>query len=150
MKILSNTEEGIWTTGKNSKEEQNLLNSLIKIAVRLGAKNRLSYSYTNAKLTFRAWKEGKDLHIYYSWNYPPKDLWQKETRTAQEECRKCFPHLLQGSRLVARVTKGDAAREVWCMHVSYKYPKCPYGVPTKVEITRINLPVIMGADIADG
>lgn len=130
------TEEGIWTTGRRSKEEQGLFNSLMSIAVAKAAKGELPWECSsNPKIRFKAWLEGKELHVYYSWRYPPEEYWCKETRTS-EECVKCLPDGI----------KGDAAREIWCMHTDYNYSKCSYGVPTPRKPT---LTVLLG-DLADG
>jgi len=122
--------EGKWTTGRHSKEEWELLTNLIKIATGLATKGKLPWHYSSPKITFRAWKDGTTLHVYYAWNYPPKESWSKETKT-ERECVKCLP----------RGIKGDAAREVWCEHTDYKFTKCPYGVPT---IPRPVLKVLVG------
>jgi len=115
--------EGMWITGRHSKEEMDLLQSLIQIAAGKAMKGELPYSYRSKKITFRAWIVEKALHVYYSWNYPPKEYWFQETKS-NKECVNCLPGGPQGS----------AAREAWCEHANYNFPKCPYGVPTPSKL----------------
>jgi hypothetical protein len=115
--------KGIWVDGILSEEEMNKLQSILREAV-LRARKGLPTSYKDEKLVFEATlcPRGTIL-VSYGWNYPPKELWVKEDRDI-EECLKCLPY----------GPKKEPAREVWCTKLGYNFPKCPYGVPTKVTL----------------
>jgi len=117
--------KGIWVDGRLSREELDLLLNIQKKAIALfqtrqlpeGPKN--PWKYDDEKLTFKAWRQGTNMVVFYGWNFPPKDKWVNENKHPTE-CQKCFPLGLEG----------PPRREVWCEKMNYNFERCPYGVPT--------------------
>jgi hypothetical protein len=112
--------QGIWYDGVVSKEEIELLQRLLRVAITRAKMGTLPYIYEDNKISFKAWLVGNTLHTFYGWKFPPKKLWSKEVK-GPEECLKCLP---EGP-------DGQALREVWCHKIGYNERKCPYGVPTE-------------------
>jgi len=116
--------QGIWIDGRLNQEE---LDKLIRVQTEVVRNFRnlpedpqKAWEYKDDKLTFRAWRKGGTLMVFYGWNYPPSTFWIKEIQ-GSEECQKCFPEGL-GQQPIGR--------EVWCEKMDYNFPQCPYGVPT--------------------
>lgn len=110
--------KGLWTTGRLDALEHHKLQSLIETGVR-AAKEGHPFKYEDPLIIFETKRVDATVHIFYSWKFPPEEYWSKETKT-KKECPNCLPNGFFG----------EAKREVWCVHLNYDAPKCPYGVPT--------------------
>lgn len=110
--------EGVWTTGRMNVWENHKFQCLIETAIR-AVREGEPFEYEDEKIKMKATLLGDTCNLYYTWKFPLPHLWSKETKTT-EECLKCLPDGVNGM----------AAREVWCTHLGYNAPKCPYGVPT--------------------
>lgn len=121
---LASADKGIWIDGRASEEESKKLFSVIHDAIESVSQGK-AFSYKDDKITVRAEpaKRGNVgvIFLRYGWNYPPKNLWVKEDRNAEEECAKCLPN----------GPNKPCDRETWCCKLSYNYDQCPYGVRTK-------------------
>jgi len=115
--------KGIWVDGTASKEEMDKLNALLREAIERAKSGTLPMKFADDKITFKAGIVQGHIYTFFSWNFPPKELWVKEDKDF-EECFNCWPN--GPSR--------EPAREVWCHKLSYNFPKCPYGVVTKVTL----------------
>jgi len=113
--------KGIWVDGTASEEEMQKLQGLLREAIVRARNGTLPMKFVDDKITFEARIIHGNIVTFYGWNFPPKELWVKEDRDI-EECFKCFPYGLK------------PAREVWCHKLGYNFPKCPYGVSTKVTL----------------
>ena len=112
-------DDGIWVTGKCSKNEMALVQNLLRQAIKKFGKGELPFQFTNQKITFKAEASGKNIHVFYGWNYPPKHYWVQGVKSNQE-CSNCFPN---GKEHMPQ-------REAWCQKQDYNFPTCPYGVLT--------------------
>jgi len=115
--------KGIWVDGNASEEELVKLQGLVREAIRRGQNGTLPMKFTDEKITFEAHIVKGNVVTFFGWNFPPKELWVKEDKDF-EECLNCLPN---GPRK-------EPKREVWCFKVGYNFPKCPYGVITKVTL----------------
>lgn len=110
---------GIWADGRISERELMLLQTLMRSAIGRFAEGKLPYKFKDPKITFRAEKQGTELHVFYGWNFPPTKLWITEVKTIKE-CLNCFP----------KGKAEDPVREVWCSKLGYNFQQCPYGALT--------------------
>jgi len=115
--------KGIWVDGNASEEELEKLKELFKEAITRARSGTLPMKFVDDKITFEARTVKNAIVASYGWNYPPKELWVKEEKDI-EECVYCFPNGPQR----------EPGREVWCHKLGYHFPKCPYGVKTKVTL----------------
>ena len=110
--------KGIWIDGRTSKEEIEFLQELIRKAV-ARMKSGQPFAAQDPKITFQAKTIGGTMHIFYGWNYPPQNMWCKETKS-KSECNNCFPHGIDQAPV----------REAWCQKMGYSFNQCPYGCST--------------------
>jgi len=115
--------KGIWVDGNVSPEELAKLQDLLRQAIELARNGMLPMKFVDEKITFEAHIVEGHVVTFFGWNYPPKELWVKEDRDV-EECLTCFPY----------GPKKEPTREIWCNKLGYNFPKCPYGVITKVTL----------------
>jgi hypothetical protein len=113
------TGQGIWVDGRINQGELMKLQSLLELVAVKFSEGKLPYEFKDDKITFKASRDGTTLHVFYGWNYPPEDTWNKE-RKDKSECKLCFPH----------GKAEDPVREVWCEKRDYNFRQCPYGVIT--------------------
>jgi len=114
------TEESMWTTGRMSLQENAKFVSLMEKAMRALTEGKL-LQYDDPLIHLETKIVGSTGHVFYSWKFPPKEYWSKETKT-KEECLNCLP---------GGINSKTAKREAWCLHPDYKELKCPFGVVTE-------------------
>jgi len=116
------TEESMWTTGRMSLKENADFVALMEKAMR-ALVNGNTIKHEDPLIRLETKIIGRTGHIFYSWKFPPKEHWEKETKT-KKECLKCLP----------RGINGNTKREAWCLHSDYKEFICPFGVSTPLMV----------------
>lgn len=113
------TEESMWTTGRMSFQENTKFVGLMEKAMRALTNGNI-IQHDDPLIHLETKIIGSTGHVFYSWKFPPKEYWSKETKT-KEECLKCLPKGIEDKM---------AAREAWCLKPEYDEFKCPYGTLT--------------------
>jgi len=116
------TEDSMWTTGRMSLQENAKFVSLMEKAMRALTEGKL-LQHDDPLIHLETKIVGSTGHVFYSWKFPPKEHWSKETKT-KKECLNCLPHGING----------NAKRQAWCLQSDYEELKCPYGVLTKGRV----------------
>lgn len=112
------SRESVWTTGRMNAWEYHKFVCIIETAIR-AVREGQPFEYENEKIKLKTTLVGSTCNLYYTWKFPPPEYWSKETKT-KKECLNCLP----------KGVDGGALREVWCVHLNYRWLRCPYGVPT--------------------